>query len=306
MTDYRIIVLCGGCSPEAEVSRTSGQALAEAFGKYHETILITLAEDALPENFDPKNAIIFPALHGGFGENGNLQAQLDRAGITYAGSDATASRLCMDKPSAKAIAQSQGFRVAKEVVFESIDKPTPAELIATVGLPLVLKPADSGSALGLQLPETAEALARCLPNLPQGRWLAESKISGREVTIGWLEGECLPIVEIRPSGGVYDFSHKYTPGSTQYLCPAPLTQSESDHLHRLAQATFSAAGVRDFARLDAILDPMGEAWFLEINTLPGMTPTSLLPKAAAAAGWNFDALAQRLLAPAKRRHTTVK
>ncbi|MGF1450449.1 MAG: D-alanine--D-alanine ligase [Opitutales bacterium] len=307
MGDLRVIVLCGGASPEAEVSRTSGGAVFDGLKNQYAVELVDLATEALPDDLNLKGAVVFPALHGGFGENGRLQAQLEQMGIAFAGSDAMASRLCIDKPAAKRVAGAHGFAVAAEWVFErSTEADDPGgktgavadRIEAQVGLPVVVKPCEGGSSVGLWMASTPEALRQLVTQLPEGKWMAERKIEGREVTVGSLDGELLPVVEIRPIGGTYDYERKYTKGATEYLCPAPFDPAITERLTHAAAATLKEAGVRDFARLDAIIDRDGTPWFLEINTLPGLTPTSLLPKAASVAGMRFEALVARLLRPA--------
>jgi D-alanine-D-alanine ligase len=168
---------------------------------------------------------------------------------------------------------------------------------------VVLKPNAEGSSVGLSLPEGPEAIAAALAGISAGAWLAERRLSGRELSVGVLEGRALGVVEIRPRSGVYDFTSKYTRGMTEYFAPAPLSTEETGAVQRAAEAAFGACGCRDYARVDFILEPAGPC-LLEINTLPGMKETSLLPMSARCTGLDFTALVRALVAPALRRFAT--
>ena len=274
-----ITVLAGGVSAEREVSLGSGRASALALARAFPTRLVEVTSDALPPGLDPARDVVFSTLHGTFGEDGGMQRLLDAAGIEYAGCDAAASALTMDKSGTKARAAAAGVRVAEGVV---------------------LKPNAEGSSVGLSLPEGPEAIAAALAGISAGDWLAERRLSGRELSVGVLEGRALGVVEIRPKSGVYDFTSKYTRGMTEYFAPAPLTADETAAVQRAAETAFAACGCRDYARVDFILEPAG-ACLLEINTLPGMKETSLLPMSARCTGLDFTALVRALVAPALRR-----
>lgn len=342
-----IVVLCGGKSSEAEVSLVSGRAVATALAALgYRVERIELTEDRLPENLTPQTTVVFPALHGGYGEGGDLQAELEAAGIAYAGSDKIASKLCMDKVATKnRIATSSGFHVAKSVAFTT-EKVRPAAILwaaldpaepaqaettgaaeavapsrqakrakAAAGIDAeaeslrskaqpraaVLKPRSGGSSVGLFLPCCVEELEQVLDTLPAGEWLLERRIAGREMTIGVLGGKAQAIVEIVPEGGVYDFTRKYCSGATNYLFPAPLAEGLATEIKAMAERVFALCGCRDFARIDFILDAQDRPHFLEINTLPGLTPTSLLPKSASVGGFDFNALIEQMILPALAR-----
>jgi D-alanine-D-alanine ligase len=299
----RITVLAGGVSSEREVSLGSGAASAAALARLWPTRLIDVAAAALPPGLDPARDVVFSTLHGTFGEDGGMQRLLDAAGIVYAGCDAAASALTMDKAATKRAAASVGVRVAADATF-SIPGETPsaAALIAALGTDnVVLKPNDQGSSVGLALPEGRDAVAAALAALVPGAWIAEPRLVGRELSVGVLDGAALGVVEIRPRSGVYDFASKYTKGATEYLAPAPLPDPAAAAVRAAAEKAFAACGCRDYARVDFILISPDEFYLLEINTLPGMKETSLLPMSARCAGLDFTGLVERLVGPAVSR-----
>jgi D-alanine-D-alanine ligase len=299
----RITVLAGGVSSEREVSLGSGAASAAALARLWPTRLVDVAAASLPSGLDPARDVVFSTLHGTFGEDGGMQRLLDSAGIVYAGCDAAASALTMDKAATKRAAASVGVRVAADATF-SIPGETPsaAALIAALGTEnVVLKPNDQGSSVGLALPSGRNALAAALAALAPGAWIAEPRLVGRELSVGVLDGAALGVVEIRPRSGVYDFASKYTKGATEYLAPAPLPDPAAAAVRAAAEKAFAACGCRDYARVDFILISPEEFYLLEINTLPGMKETSLLPMSARCAGLDFTGLVERLVGPAVRR-----
>ncbi len=298
--DCELIVLCGGTSAERDVSLRSGAALVEALAGNHRVRLQQLDHDALPDGIDAECTVVFPALHGGFGENGGLQALLEAAGVEYCGSDARSSRLCMDKVASKEVVRELGIPTPEWWAFDGAEAPLADEVIARLGASLVVKPADQGSSVGLHFADHRSALGVALSQIHSGSWLIEQRVSGRELTIGLLEGRALGIVEVISASGVYDYRAKYTPGSTEYRYPAELDDGLAAEIGAAAEALFAACGCRDFARVDFLLDAQGPK-FLEINTLPGLTATSLLPKSAACCGYDFPALADALVAPARAR-----
>jgi len=291
MSARELIVLCGGRSSEREVSLRSGAAVARALPGSR---LVVLDADALPEWVDPARHVVVPMLHGGWGEGGGLQAELESRGVCFAGSDAAASRLCMDKVLTKARLRSSGLPVADEVAFDAVSPPSAEALLARLGHVVFVKPVDQGSSVGLHRAEGRAELERVLGSLGSGRWMAEPHLAGRELTVGLLEGQALAVVEILAPGGVYDYHSKYAPGGSRHLAPAPLPPDVTAAISQAAQAAFSACGCRDFARVDVILSPEGPFHILEVNTLPGMTETSLLPDCAACRGMNYAELAARM------------
>jgi D-alanine-D-alanine ligase len=298
-----IVVLCGGRSSESEVSLRSGRAVT---GVVPGARLVELATDALPAWLDPVRHVVFPALHGGWGEDGGIQGELEARGIAFAGCSAAASRLCMDKVATKRAMRAAGVPAIPEVAFAGDAKPTAAELIASLGEEIVLKPSDQGSSVGLFLPAGAAAIAEALAGIPSaGRWMAERRLRGREFSIGLLDGQPMGLVEIVALAGVYDYRTKYTKGASEYRCPAQLEPGLTAAIAAAAGRLFAAAGCRDFARADVMLEPDGRFYFLEINTLPGMTETSLMPKSASGVGLDVPALVRRMIAPALARAAGV-
>ncbi|MEY3837552.1 MAG: hypothetical protein RL304_534 [Verrucomicrobiota bacterium] len=298
-----VIILCGGQSSESEVSLRSGRAVAAAVPGAR---LVELSTDALPAWLEPATHLVFPVLHGGWGEDGGVQGELEARGIAFAGCSAAASRLCMDKVATKRAMRAAGVPAIPEVAFAGDAKPTAAELVAALGDEIVLKPSDQGSSVGLFLPSGPAAIAEALAAIPPaGRWMAERRLRGREFSIGLLDGQPMGLVEIVPLAGVYDFRTKYTKGASEYRFPAPLDAPTTAAIAAAAARLFAAAGCRDFARADVMLEPDGNFYFLEINTMPGMTETSLMPKSASCVGLDFPALVGRMLAPARRRAAGV-
>lgn len=295
-----ILVLCGGTSEEREVSLASGQALASALEARHEVELAVLDEEALPDGIQTSDTVVFPALHGRFGEDGQLQLLMDDAGIEYCGSGAAASRLCMDKAAAKTTACGLEIPTPKSISFHAAEKPLADDVIEQLGSSLVVKPLDQGSSVGLHFAEHRSALGVALSQVHSGKWLIEQRIRGRELTVGLLKGTALGVVEIVSASGVYDFDAKYTSGTTKYLYPANLEPEIESKIKEFAERLFAKCGCRDFARADFLLDGEGLN-FLEINTLPGLTATSLLPKSASCEGYNFEALSDALVQPAIER-----
>lgn len=296
----------GGNSSEREVSLKTGEAVKRALISLGHTVTAWDPASAIPESVEDWKAlffdhdVVFLALHGKFGEDGALQQTLESLGIPFTGCDSISSALAFDKVETKKVWSAKELPTADFVAFESPDARFPEEL----GLPFVVKPAREGSSVGLyfvKYPNEWTVAVNAILKL-DSRGLAESRIIGREITVGVLEGRPLPIVEIRPKTGVYDYANKYTAGATEYLCPAPFSADETCRIQNIAQQAFDAVGARDYARVDLMISESGEPTLLEINTLPGMTETSLLPKAAAAAGIGFESLCQKMVDMAFNRH----
>jgi D-alanine-D-alanine ligase len=293
-----IAVMLGGASAEREVSLRSGAAVAKALRSLGHTV--SELDPRTPGwTLPPGTDVVFLALHGTYGEDGTVQKQLDALGVPYTGCGAAASRIAFDKVLTKQSCIEKFVPTAKFVTVNSAASPFPENF----QLPLVVKPARQGSSVGLQFVERMEdwpgALAESLKF--DSEVLVEEKIIGREATVGILDGQPLPVVEVRPKQGSYDYHNKYTPGSTEYFCPADFNAATTQRIQAAALGAFRAVGGRDYARVDVMVRADGSPVVLEINTLPGMTETSLLPKAAAAAGIDFAALCQRILALALAR-----
>jgi D-alanine-D-alanine ligase len=248
--------------------------------------------------------VVFSTLHGTFGEDGGMQRLLDKAGVIYAGCDAAGSELTMDKAGTKAAAAAKGITVAKGLMFAASQKPCADEVVAALGEQVVVKPNDQGSSVGLTVATDRRVLAAALDTIKEGNWLIEQRLVGRELSVGVLHGKAMGVVEIRPKSGVYDFASKYTKGATEYFAPAPLDETLTRAAQQAAETAFAACGCRDYARVDFILceqNVNNPLYLLEINTLPGMKETSLLPMSARCVGLDFTALVRELVSPAVQR-----
>jgi D-alanine-D-alanine ligase len=249
--------------------------------------------------------LVFVALHGGDGENGTLQALLDLAGVPYTGSGVLASALAMDKAMSKRIFVQEAVptpdwaeRWAPEDAAQPWNPELEGEEIERLGgFPVVVKPNDQGSTVGITIAQTHEELKKGLHVARKfGRLaLIERFIPGREVTVSVLDDRALPVVEIIPEGGFYDYEHKYTAGASRYECPAQLPPEITERLLILGLRACRALRTRGVARVDFRLDDEMTPFCLEVNTVPGMTETSLVPKAAAAAGMSYADLVRAIV-----------
>jgi len=293
--------MLGGPSAERDVSLKSGKAVANALRSLEHTVQELDPRDdswSLPTDTD----VVFLALHGTYGEDGTVQKRLEEQGVPYTGCDSEASRTAFDKVLTKKRCLETGVPTAPFEVITSPTTPWPRGW----NPPVVLKPVRQGSSVGLQFVEdVADWSAALIEALRyDSEILMEEKILGRETTVGILGGEALPIVEVRPKEGSYDYRNKYTAGRTEYFCPAPFDAAAAQRIQSAALGAFRAVGGRDYGRVDVMVRANGEPVVLEVNTLPGMTETSLLPKAAAAAGLSFPELCQRMIDLALR-HSPV-
>ena len=296
-----IAVFSGGTSSEREVSLGSGKSVALAMTFSHPTQKFTIDEDGLPPGLDPARHVVFSTLHGTFGEDGGMQRALEAAGVQYAGCDAKGSDLCFDKWRTRQAVAAMGVQVAPGRNFTAANRPTGAELARDLGDQIVLKPNRQGSSVGLQIITSRAGIDIAISGLRQGDWIAERRIIGRELTVGLLRGRAMGVVEIAPKSGVFDYASKYTKGLTEYFAPAQLSEEITAGVRRAAETAFAACGCRDYARVDFMLSPEGEIYLLEINTLPGMKETSLLPMSASCVGLDFNALCRELVTPALDR-----
>ncbi len=299
-----VAVFCGGTSAEREVSLGSGHACALALARSFPVRLFELDADALPPDVDPGTHVVFSTLHGGFGEGGGMQRLLDGAGFAYAGCGAASCELTLDKTRTKQAVAAAGVRIAEGVVFAATGKPDADELIARLGPHLVVKPNDEGSSVGLSIVADRAQLVSALAAITRGNWLVERRIVGRELSVGVLDGRAMGVVEIRPRSGVYDYASKYTKGLSEYSAPADLPAATTAAVQAAAATAFATCGCRDYARVDFMLSAAGEAHLLEINPLPGMKETSLLPMSARCVGLDFNRLLRRMVEPALTRHQT--
>jgi D-alanine-D-alanine ligase len=306
MSKPLITVLFGGVGEERPISLITGRCLAEALETEFPVNRVELASADLPDGLDPRRTIIYPALHGEFGEDGQVQARMEARGFTYCGSDAASSRLCIHKSRSKTRVASAGVTVIPGLSFRAPDEtPTGEAVVNELGPDLVIKPENKGSSVGLHLPETRDDLASILSTLEPGEWVVEQRVRGRELSIAVIDGKGMGIVELLPRGGVYDYTAKYTAGQTEYRFPAELEEGVEARVREAAETAFRECGCRDFARVDFMLSNTGEPLFLEINTLPGLTPTSLLPKSASVFGFSFESVIKELVRPALYRFNSV-
>jgi len=302
MNSQKIIaVLCGGTSSEKEVSLGSGKASAIALARSFPTQLFVVEGNALPAGLDRSKHVVFSTLHGTFGEDGGMQRLLDAAGISYAGCDAAASALCFNKNETKRLVAAAGVRTCEGYCFNASSKPSAMALVDGLGEKLILKPNCNGSSVGLKVIDSMAELESALASVTTGEWLIESRVFGRELTVGVLNGRAMGVVEVVPKSGLFDYSSKYTKGQTEYIVPAPIPEETAKQVRRFAEAAFNACGCRDYARMDFMLSAKNEAFFLEINTLPGMKDTSLLPMSARCVGLDYTGLVRELVAPALSR-----
>ncbi|HMA25199.1 MAG TPA: D-alanine--D-alanine ligase [Gemmatimonadaceae bacterium] len=327
----RIIVLMGGTSSERDVSLATGIRCAEALracghdvravdpasGEISESeqralasgtvvkvappsqeALRRMASEALPRiaGLLPRRGdadVVFLGLHGGAGEDGTIQAMLDLAGVPYTGSCHLASALAMDKDLSKQLFRQAGVATANWLMAPA----SVAQVEDTIGFPVVVKPSKQGSTVGLSIVKAAADLDRAVAEAFEfdDEVMIEEFVAGRELTVGILGGDALPVGEIVPKHEIYDYECKYTPGMADERFPAALTSAETTRVQDAARRAFRALKLGGCARIDFRMAPDGECYCLEANTLPGMTQTSLVPQAAAAAGLSFPELCDRIV-----------
>ncbi len=346
----KITVLCGGMSPERNVSLSTGAMVASALRKAGHSValvdssadytgdhskLFTASDDegastditdTAPDcEFVPgmgmkyfgngvidicrESDIVFNAMHGSAGEDGTLQATFDLLGIRYTGSGAKGCTLAMDKLLTKqvfATMPQQMVRMPRVAVlsregFEVNGLPNGLE---TLGRPLVIKPVSGGSSVGVSIAYTDKDLLKALKLAfkYEDRVLIEEFIKGREFAVGVLGSEVLPVIEIKPKHGFYDYSNKYQKGATDEICPADIDKETSIRMQRMAGIVYSGLSLSVYARLDFIMSENGLIYCLEANTLPGMTPMSLLPQEAAAAGIDFVSLCNTIVEESMKKY----
>ena len=309
----KIAVLEGGTSPEREISLRSGEAIAKALReKGYEVIELDPADysdfySLISKLRTEKISIVFIGLHGGTGENGELQAALSLAGFKYTGSGPKACTLTMDKYVSKLMALDEGipapeYILMREDLLNDYQDPIDFSAIeAKLGLPIIVKPNDSGSSVGISIVEKLFELKEAvkLALTYSDSVLLEQYIPGKELTATVLDGKALPLIEIRPLNGWYDFNNKYSKGHSEYLCPAPVEESVSQLIQLYAERLWKVLGLKGYARIDFRYDG-NKPYFLEVNTLPGMTDLSLTPMAAKAVGINFPELVDKIVSLAKK------
>lgn len=329
----KIVVLAGGMSPERDVSLSSGALIATALmerghsvaladvykpintaeidkmfrseGKYEYRVPASEPDlDKLKKDFGEGERLIgrgiielcekadavFLALHGGMGEDGRIEALLESCGIKHSGSDYASCHLAMDKALTKAIFESNGIPTPKWNLYCDED-------ISEIPTPCVVKPCGCGSSVGVTIVETPRELEKAISLAKSygAKVMIEEKITGREFSVGILGGKALPAIEIIPKTGFYDYKNKYQAGATEEICPADLTENQAEEMGRIALRAHNALGLGMYSRLDFLMDRDGNFFCLEANALPGMTPSSLLPQEAKAAGIDYITLCEMIV-----------
>jgi D-alanine-D-alanine ligase len=297
-------VLMGGMSGEREVSLRSGRNCLNALlGKGYRAVQIDALQDVGRRLEEAKVDVAFLALHGRYGEDGTIQGLLEVMGIPYTGSGVLASALGMNKVAAKKVIAASGLPTPDyfEVPAGEDARSSAARIEDRLGLPVMLKPVQEGSSLGVSKCKTAEQLACALEQgLSEfGKMFAEKFVPGTEITVGVLErdgrAEALPILQLVPKNEFYDYEAKYTEGMTEFILPARLDPEVYARAQQTAVAVFGAIGCRGYSRVDMMVDQDGTPWFVEVNTLPGMTELSDLPAQARAAGISYEDLVETIL-----------
>src|SRR5690348_14903385 len=297
----KIAVLMGGPGSERKVSLATGRGVSKALRSLGiEVVEIDVRNEdfQLPVDVD----LAFITIHGTFGEDGQIQKILERRNIAYTGEGVSVSETAFDKIRTKEKFREHGVATPQWEVIHAGQKPT-------IPVPLVVKPAREGSTVGVVIVKKENGLDSAIAEAAKydRKLLIEKFVSGRELTIGILGDQALPIIEIIPKGGFYDFNNKYpflnpqAGGGATHVCPARIDAAKTKEIQELALRAFRAAGLQVYARVDAILSENGQPFILEINNIPGMTETSLLPEAAAAAGISYADLCARIIALSRLR-----
>jgi D-alanine-D-alanine ligase len=297
----KIAVLMGGPGSEREVSLATGRGVSKALRSLGAEVVVVDVHDenfALPKDVD----FAFITIHGTFGEDGQLQKILEERGVPYTGDGVEASRAAFDKILSKEKFREHNVVTPEWEVVEVGHRPT-------ISIPLVVKPARQGSTVGVVIVKNASELEAAMAEAGKydGKLLIEKFVSGRELTIGVLGDQALPILEIIPKGGFYDFNNKYpflnpqAGGGAEHVCPAKIDPAKTKQIQELALRAFRALGLVVYARVDVLLSDSGDPFVLEANNIPGMTEASLLPEAAAAAGINYVDLCARIIALSRAR-----
>jgi D-alanine-D-alanine ligase len=302
----RVLVLMGGISSERDVSMSTGQAVAEGLREAGRTVstydlnpdegrgIVDLVNSPLLEESD----VVFIALHGGEGEDGRIQALFDLIGKPYTGSGVRASSICMDKALSKMVLERVGIHTPPwELLGDRVDHDQASAAVERLGgMPAVVKPVDQGSTIGITIVERWEDLegAIRLAQRYSPSVLFEKYIEGLELSVPIIEDEVYPVIEIKPKEGFYDYQRKYTKGMTVYDCPAEVPEDVRSRIESEALKAYRILGCEGFGRVDLRLGDDGVPYFLEVNTIPGMTETSLVPMGAGARGLSFPRLVDRI------------
>jgi D-alanine-D-alanine ligase len=302
----KIAVLMGGPGSEKAVSLATGRGVAKALRSFGAEVFEVEVRD---ENFElPSGAeLAFIAIHGTFGEDGQLQRILESRGVPYTGDGVRGSEAAFDKIESKQKFDAAGVATPRWQVIAQDERPD-------ISLPLVVKPPREGSTVGVVIVKQQSELAAAIAEAAKydRELLVEEFIAGRELTVGVLGEQALPIIEIKPKSGFYDFNNKYpflnpqAGGGAEHVCPARIEQELTREIQELALRAFRALGLRVYGRVDVILPETGDPTVLEVNTIPGMTEASLLPEAAAAAGISYPQLCARIIELSGAREEAAK
>ena len=311
--NLRIAVICGGNSAEAGVSRVSGKGVADALGvNYPAVTTVELDRDIAGALASLNPDVVFPVLHGPPGEDGTLQGFLEILGYAYVGSDVQSSAAAMNKITAKQIFSTVGLPLIKQVIAvrdagiaDSVE-----QIAQQLGHYVVVKPSSQGSALGVTRVDNVNQLHEALTTAFKldKRVLVEQRIDGKEITVGVIDtddgAKAFPVIEIAlPPNSWYDFDHRYTAGLSEHVMPAPLSATQTERIQQIAVAAHVSLGCRDMSRADFVVPNDGSEYLLEVNTLPGMTPTSLYPDGARGFGLDFPELVSYLIERAAARRS---
>ncbi|HEY0260416.1 MAG TPA: D-alanine--D-alanine ligase [Lacisediminihabitans sp.] len=308
-TPRTVVVLAGGISHERDISLRSGRRVADSLQEHGITVILRDPDATLLAYLtDTRPDVVWPALHGASGEDGALRGLLDFIGIPYVGSRSDSARLAWDKPTAKVLVARAGVSTPRSIAlsrdaFRELGASSVLDtLTEELPVPLVVKPAQGGSAQGVSLVDDRALLPRAMVDAYTycDVALVEQRIVGTEIAVGIIDSGdgpvALPAVEIQPLSGVYSFEARYNAGETRFYTPARLSPEVSARAAEVALQAHRALGLRHLSRVDLIVDGAGTPWFLEANVLPGLTETSLLPQALEAAGhdlgWVYSALAE--------------
>lgn len=305
MNQGKIVVVMGGTSTEAEISRRTGTAILAALqskGYPAEGLELnpaTFAEDIRKSNC----AIVFNALHGKFGEDGILQGTLEMLGIPYTGSGVLAAAITMDKVASKRVFMAEGISTPRSHTYHAFEmkRDLVQEIATAFHMPVVVKAAAQGSSIGVYIVENAEELSTALKEAfsYNDEVLVEEFIKGREMTVAvWGDAEnkeAFPIIEITTTSGRYDYQSKYTKGASAHIIPMPVSAEKTKEIQELAIKTYTACGCRGVARVDMMYSEDEKPYVIEVNSVPGMTETSLVPDAGRAMGIEFPELCERIL-----------
>jgi len=303
MENYgKITVLAGGPSGERDISLKSGSAVYNALKSRNYDVSLVHIDRNLNLSLNKlKDSVVFLALHGEYGEDGTIQALLEEMGIPYTGSGVKASRLAMDKIESRRIFLENGLKVPS---FKVVTRRTKiSDITREVSMPFVIKPRSSGSSLGLSIVRNRHEITKALKEAFRygDTVIAEKYIYGREFTVGILENIPLPVIEIAAKANVYDYDAKYMDEATRYILSVRLDESYYRIIQESALKSHRILGCRDFSRVDMRMDNAGDVYILELNTIPGMTERSLLPKAVGACGMSFADLCTKLVDLAYKR-----